>query len=235
MAVAAVQNQGGLPVGGLAPIAHVPVHGAGVHQYVKKVFFDANVKRIDDVNCFKGIPMSSGVKNIAQAVNGLNGQANFITFCGHGAPGIQGLGSNRNYEYTLGRDFSAGALNDVAAEITTLHNYLVPGPVVPGQPTPVVFLAGCKVGKGSSGSRLLKQLSARMPNVLVVASEDKLSYAKNKTIIKISKLVDGKSSNMPIEFKFALNGNLIDFQDLQTDTGHDSSILEQELTEYNTF
>jgi hypothetical protein len=234
MALAVVQNQGALPAG-LPLAAQVPVQGAGVHQYVKKVFFDASVKKHDDVNCFKGLPISTGVKNIAEAANGLNGSANFIAFCGHGGPGVQGLGSNRNYEYTLGRDFCVDSLNDVAAEITSLHNYLVPGPVVVGQPTPVVFLAGCNVGEGSDGRKLLRQLSARMPNVLVVASEDKLSYKKNSTTVKISKLVKEKPSHFPIEFRFALNGANLSLQNLQNLTGHDAGRLEQELTEYSVF
>jgi len=234
MALAIVQNQVGLPAG-LPQAAQVPVQGAGVHQYVKKVFFDASVKKHDDVNCFKGLPISKGVKNIAEAANGLNGSANFIAFCGHGGPGVQGLGSNRNYEYTRGRDFCVDELNDVAAEIATLHNFLVPGPVVAGQPAPVVFLAGCNVGEGSDGRKLLRQLSARMPNVLVVASEDKLSYKKDKTTVKISKLIKEKPSNFPIEFKFAFNGANIRLDSLQNLTGHDTSRLEQELTEYSVF
>ncbi|MBX3718067.1 MAG: hypothetical protein KF898_00275 [Parachlamydiales bacterium] len=236
MALAIVQNQVALPLG-LPQAVPVPVQGAGVHQYVKKVFFDANVKKHDDVNCFKGLPISTGVKNIAEAANGLgiNGSANFIAFCGHGGPGVQGLGSNRNYEYTRGRDFCVDELNDVATEITTLHNFLVPGPVVAGQPAPVVFLAGCNVGEGSDGRKLLKQLSARMPNVLVVASEDKLSYKKDKTTVKISKLVKEKPSHFPIDFRFALNGANVSLANLQNLTGHDASRLEQELTEYSVF
>lgn len=235
MALAIVQNQAPLPV--VVPQAvQVPVQGAGVHQYVKKVFFDASVKNQDDVNCFRGLPISTGVKNIAEAANGLNGSANFVAFCGHGGPGVQGLGSNRNYNYTRGRDFCVDELNDVGAEITTLHNFLVPGaPVVAGQPTPVVFLAGCNVGEGSDGRKLLRQLSARMPNVLVVASEDKLSYKKDKTTVKISKLIKEKPSHLPIDFRFALNGASIRLDNLQNLTGHDPSKLEQELTEYSVF
>ncbi|MBS0653434.1 MAG: hypothetical protein JSR39_07925, partial [Verrucomicrobia bacterium] len=208
--------------------------GAQAHQYVKKVFFDANVKKSDDVKNFDGLPISLGVRSIREMINNLNGQANFITICGHGGPGVQGLGSKRNYEYTPGLDFCVDALDDVGNEINLLYNYLLPNPV-PGavRPSPVVFLAGCSVGEGEDGTRLLRQLSARMPEVLIVASGDKLTYKKNRMSVQISKLWKAKPSTNPIDFKYAFNGRLVQVQNIQDRTGHDSGSLEQELTQFN--
>ncbi|MBS0653435.1 MAG: hypothetical protein JSR39_07930 [Verrucomicrobia bacterium] len=206
-----------------------------VHEYVKRVFFDANAasNMKDDVANFKGLAISTGVRNVHEMAKHLKGHANFVTLCGHGGPGFQGLGSGGREGYWKGYDICVGELMDIDEEISLLYQFLTVGRQSAGQPAPVLFLAGCQVASGREGSTLLKQLSAKMPNVLVVASEDPLTYRKCSTVVKISKLVKGHSSQMPIEFKFALNGRKIEMEDVQARTGHDEARLEQELTEYS--
>jgi hypothetical protein len=206
-----------------------------VHEYVKRVFFDSNAarNRKDDVGKFAGLGISQGVNCVRELSQYFNGSANFITLCGHGGPGFQGLGSgSTETNYRKGYDICVDQLADIEGTITDMHQFLGAGNQTCPWPVPVLFLAGCEVGNGHNGTKLLKQLSAKMRNVLIVASEDPLTYKKCATVVKINKLVKGKPSQMPIEFKFALNGNRISMDNLDIQTGHDPSLLEHELTIY---
>ncbi|MBS0650146.1 MAG: hypothetical protein JSR93_03185 [Verrucomicrobia bacterium] len=207
-----------------------------VHQYVKRVFFDANSarNRRDDIAKFKDLEMAKGVKSVNEMSGHLEGFANFITLCGHGAPGIQGLGSGATEKnYQKGYDICVDQLADIEGTISELHRFLCPSNQSRPWPAPVLFLAGCEVGCGPSGTKLLKQLSLKMPNVLIIASEDPLTYKQYSTVVKINKLRKGNPSQLPIEFKFALNGSRIKMENLDAYTGHDSSLLECELTQYS--
>ncbi|MGE3535538.1 MAG: hypothetical protein AB7H48_11980, partial [Parachlamydiales bacterium] len=206
-----------------------------VHEYVKQVFFDANAARTkgDDVGKFAGLGISHGINCVQELSQYFNGSANFITLCGHGGPGFQGLGSgSTETNYRKGYDICVDQLADIEGTITDMHRFLGAGNQPCPWPVPVLFLAGCEVGNDHDGTKLLKQLSAKMHNVLVVASEDPLTYRKCSTDVKIHKLVKGKPSQMPIEFKFALNGRRISMDNLDVCTGHDPSLLEHELTVY---
>ena len=213
-----------------------------VSVYNKVVFCDKNVGKKDDVRLVSALNVSTKVGSIlemATSLDNLNNiqhkDYNFVMVCGHAGPGVQGIGSKRSPDYTKGKDFAYGELNDVANEINTIANSLdTTGPI-----KPVFFLAGCEAGCDEEGSNLLTDLSNRLPNVLVVASTNCLGFNQvnfrgQLVAVNVFKLVKKKLSSEPPEFKFAFNGRIIPENRVLAAAGVNPSDLLGELTSINS-
>lgn len=153
--------------------------------------------------------------------------------CGHGDDGRQGLGNGKN-DYAKKKELCYGLLADIDPEIALINGALNTNNAV----KPVIFLAGCTVGKGKNGTKLLKELSTGVPNVLVVAAEHALTYKQNlirKKLanVTIHKLNKGNLSSEPIDFKFAFNGKILNSDTLQDSVGVGYEDLYAELTSIN--
>jgi hypothetical protein len=212
-----------------------------VSTYNKKIFCDQNVGKKDDVNKFTALNISEKVQSIQEMAESLHESNvnsgknyNFIMVCGHAGPGVQGLGSNRGANYRKGRDFAYNNLEDINNEITKIAASLDTTQPI----KPVLFLGGCGAGDEKKGSLLLKQLSAKLQNVLIVASKDHLTFRqscieKSVVSVEILTLVKGKPSNVPPEFKFSFNGQAISEAKLLATAGVDADTLRTELTNFN--
>ncbi|MBS0605234.1 MAG: DUF4347 domain-containing protein [Verrucomicrobia bacterium] len=183
--------------------------------YKKVIYCDATVKSTDNIKALDCLNISKKVKSIQECAESLQktseteGKCNFVMICGHGAPGQQGLGSNLNGDYTLGKDFQCGKLGDIEREIQMIGQALKTTETV----KPVLFLSGCEVGKGDKGITLILELSKLLKDVIIVAAEDQITFVPKKkhnfSSVSVNKLSKGKAVANPIEFKFACNGRLI--------------------------
>ena len=213
-----------------------------ISVYNKVVFCDKNVGKKDDVKLVSELKVANKVGSIlelATSLDNLNNvqqkDYNFVMVCGHGGPGVQGVGSKRNPEYTKGKDFCGGDLDDVANEINMIANALDTTKAV----KPVFFLGGCEVGCDDEGSALLTELSTRLPNVVVVAATDTLGFSqvhfkKLLVAVNILKTHKQKLSTEPPGFKFAYNGNVVPESKVQSVSGVNASNLIGELTSINS-
>ena len=209
--------------------------------YNKVLYCDFNVKKEDDIYLARNLSISESVSSVSEMANSLyvsnrqqNKSYNFIVICGHGSPGIQGLGSELKEDYVSGKDFYYSNLSDIDTEITLISLALNTNEKV----KPILFLAGCQVGEGDEGTSLLKSLSKRIPNVLVVASEDALTYQESTirnriSSITICKLVKMRPTQFPPEFKFAYNGKIVSDAFISKNMGVKAETLRGELTVIN--
>jgi hypothetical protein len=107
----------------------------------------------------------------------------------------------------------------------------------------VFFLAGCRAGgeeeKGAhEGDELLKRISARLPNVLVVASKDYLTFEQKyigQTLSKVTvvQLNKHKKTTHSPEFNFAINGQIIKRNQIRQLAGVKSDALLNELQNFD--
>ena len=213
-----------------------------ISVYNKVVFCDKNVGKKDDIKLVSELKIANKVGSIlelATSLDNLNNTQqkgfNFVMVCGHGGPGVQGVGSKRNPQYTKGKDFDGGELDDIANEISTIANSLDTTKPV----KPVFFLGGCEVGCDSDGSELLINLSKRLPNVVVVAATNSLGFSQvhfRKQLVAVNILATHKQklSTEPPAFKFAFNGSLIPENKVQSVSGVDGNNLIGELTSINS-
>jgi hypothetical protein len=200
------------------------------HSYHKRVFCDQSVGKDDDISKMAKLNISMKVKNIKEMVNALSSDTheyNFIVVCGHGRIGCQGLGSNTSEKYIYGCDFDVNHISDIESDLEEIRQILD----ISKKPLPVLFFAGCEVGANPA---LIKKISKIVTNVLIVASADALTYRLNSNgrKVEILKLVKGNVHKSPIDFQFVLNGSILSFSKIQSKTGHEPSLLEQELTNY---
>ena len=209
--------------------------------YNKVLYCDSNVKEDDDIHLASKLSISERVSSVNEMANSLyvsnrqqNKGYNFIVICGHGGPGIQSLGSEQEENYIPGKDFCFSNLSDIDTDVAVISLALNTQQRV----KPVLFLAGCQVGEGDDGTLLLKRLSKKIPNVLLVASEDPLTYQESTirnriSSISICKLVKMKSTQIPPEFKFAYNGKIVSEAFISKNMGVKAETLRGELTVIN--
>jgi malic enzyme len=207
--------------------------------YNKVIFCDKNVKKDDDINLVSALTVAKKVSSIQEMATSLEGSNNhdhknynFVMVCGHAVAGMQGLGSGRSANYNPGKDFTFDNLNDIDTQLDTISNSLDTAQAV----KPVFFLGGCEAGEGEAGSLLLKRVSNKLQNVLVVASQDHLTFkqkiiAKKLASVTVMKLVNGRQKSEAPEFKFAFNGKIISANSLSQKAGVDQEVLFQELRE----
>ncbi len=210
--------------------------------YNKVIFCDNNVKNGDDVKKVSELNIAEKITSIKEMANSLeksniqeHKKYNFAVVCGHAAPGMQGLGSNRSANYVKGKDFSYDALDDIDMELDKIANSLDTTKKV----KPVLFLAGCGAGEGSDGSLLLTGISTKLRNVLVVGSQDHLtfkqSYIEKKLVsVDVLRLIKNRADPAtPPEFKFAFNGRIINERSVSKKAGVDKDTLLNELKHFD--
>ena len=205
----------------------------------KVVFRDANVKKNDDLNTFNESKTAKKVGSILDMVNLLendtkeNKNYNFIALCGHGAEGHQGLGSGTSGDYVKGKDIKHDKLDDITELLNRTDGCIYKAHE---NTKPVLFLAGCEVGKGTDGKELLSKLSKIFKNVVVVASTNKLTFKldENKNVSVLRLAENGKTGELPPSYKFGINGEVFTEKQpnkIQNRTGYvlQDLILELEL------
>lgn len=202
-----------------------------VFSYKKWIYCDgiSSKNNDSDIGRMAALNYAESVFSIAEMADSLSTKKqsfNFIVVCGHGSGGVQALGSDDSEFYVKGKDFSAKNLDDIIDSIELIYKSIKNDT----KPYPVLFLAGCEVG---SNVALIKKMSRVMKNVLLVASENPMTYKKQDQSILIKRLVRKNPSNQLIDFQFALNGRILFRDELKEKSGHDDSLLEIALTTYD--
>ncbi len=206
----------------------------------KAIYYDENAgkSKKDNINVVHALKDKTNniyaAKNISQMATSLNqnnSKPNFIVICGHGASGLLGLGSVRSEDYKKGNDFCFDKLADIENEIELIRNSLDSTKPL----KPVLFLAGCEVGSGEAGKKLLIELSNRIHDVVIVASINGLKYKiEDERSIHTLKIKTNDSKNKENEFnefRFAFNGKIVT-KNFTRLFGISQDELENELTTF---
>ena len=119
-----------------------------VADYNKIVIIDGSCKDdADDINNFRVLDYCSETNSLEEVVNILfedcmaDKEYNFIVLAGHGAQGLQGMGSGRSEDYNPLTDIQSGSLDDIKAQISQINDLIFKDGAMP-----ILFLAGCRVG-----------------------------------------------------------------------------------------
>lgn len=201
----------------------------------KRIFYDRNVPTKDDILLLSHVKNSIGVNSLDDVAASLKLNrklCDVIIASGHGAPSHQGLGSGIKVQYTKGKDICYGCLGDIEKPLKVVQDYMLPQE---DHPSPVLFLAGCEVGKGKA--LLLKELSSMLKGVCVAASSDIMSIEEVETEedepfqVVFQRLAPNHKPTPTFlpEIVYALNGEKVALEKLTSLTGHDPDELRADL------
>lgn len=211
----------------------------------KIIFYDDGVKQKDSIRRCSFVRSSVPVSSLDAVVDSIskeNIEYSMLMFSGHGSPGHQGVGSGNCESYRKNRDIHYLHVSDWAEKLSRVASYLIHEDC----PVPIVFFAGCEVGKMPKRSDFtLPQLASRIvPNVLFVAtlhineilvlpSDDDEEEPNQIGVVRVE---NNRVSAKPLRFNMCLNNmQIANSRELAENNCLSYKRIEQECTYWGDF